>query len=243
MTKPPSPESGEDAAGQDQGAGIRRPLHARRQGRRPRAQRQRLFDELLPRLQPSLEAFAEPGRLFDPAPRALRLEIGFGGGEHLLAQAAAHPGTGFIGCEPFLEGVGKALSGIAAARLSNVRIWTGDARDVLDALPDGALARIDILFPDPWPKKRHHKRRFIGPETCSRLARVLAPGGVLVFATDWADYARWTLVHLARDPRFTWTARRPRDWRTAPAGHVETRYEAKGRAAGRAITWLIFERR
>ncbi|MBI1186388.1 MAG: tRNA (guanosine(46)-N7)-methyltransferase TrmB [Alphaproteobacteria bacterium] len=167
-----------------------------------------------------------------PAPspqggRETALEIGFGGGEHLVAQALAHPERRFIGVEPFLNGVASCLRHIDEAGVANIRLHQGDARDILQRLPDLSLAQIDILFPDPWPKARHHKRRLIQPAFVAELARVLAPGGELRFATDWRDYAAWTLAHVLKSPAFFWTAERPDDWRKPWLGHVETRYEKK----------------
>jgi len=184
-----------------------------------------LVDSLLP-------AIALPEGPFDP--RALKpdatevwLEIGFGGGEHLAAQAARRPDVLSLGAEPFLNGVASALRHIDEAGITNVRLHAGDARDLTAALPDASLDRIFILFPDPWPKARHHKRRLINGETVAELARVLRPGGTLRFATDWADYAAWTLERLERSPAFAWTAERAADWREPPADHVTTRYETK----------------
>ena len=184
-----------------------------------------LMDTLLPKI-------ATPSEPFDPMtlkPDAAEvwLEIGFGGGEHLAAQAARRPDVLSLGAEPFLNGVASALRHIDEAGITNVRLHAGDARDLTAALPDASLDRIFILFPDPWPKARHHKRRLINGETVAELARVLRPGGTLRFATDWADYAAWTLERLERSPAFAWTAERAADWREPPADHVTTRYETK----------------
>ncbi|MGE0530968.1 MAG: tRNA (guanosine(46)-N7)-methyltransferase TrmB [Hyphomonadaceae bacterium] len=155
------------------------------------------------------------------------MEIGFGGGEHLVAQATAHPDTRFIGVEPFLNGVASCLRHIEKSNAQNIRLHNGDARDVIARLPDGSLDLVYILFPDPWPKTRHHKRRLIQPEFLDDLARVMKPGAELRFATDWANYAAWTLEHLTRHPHFSWLAERAIDWRLPWLGHVTTRYEAK----------------
>lgn len=155
------------------------------------------------------------------------LEIGFGGGEHLVAQAVANPETRFIGVEPFLNGVASCLRHIEESGVINVRLHQGDARDVLARLPDASLDRVDILFPDPWPKTRHHKRRLIQPDFVAELARALKPGGEVRFATDWANYAAWTLEAFIRSPHFAWTAERAADWRAPWLGHVTTRYEQK----------------
>jgi tRNA (guanine-N7-)-methyltransferase len=170
------------------------------------------------------------------------LEIGFGGGEHLAAQAAGRADVLVLGAEPFLNGVASALRHIEAAGLANVRLHNGDARDVLAALPDASLDRVFILFPDPWPKLRHHKRRLIQSDLVADLARVLKPQGRLRFATDWANYADWTLERLTESPALVWTAQRADDWRLAPADHVPTRYEAK-KLGDIAPVYLEFERR
>ena len=158
----------------------------------------------------------------------LWLEIGFGGGEHLAGQASRHPQATLIGAEPFLNGAASALRHIAEAGLTNVRLHVGDARDILDRLPDASLDRVFILFPDPWPKARHHKRRLIQQAFVADLVRVLVPGGRLRFATDWADYADWALQRMIAHPELTWTADRADDWRVPPADHVTTRYQEKG---------------
>ncbi len=194
-----------------------------------------------------------PSIALDPAagpvdPRALApdaaetwLEIGFGGGEHLAAQAARRPDVLALGAEPFLNGAASALRHIEAAGLSNVRLHVGDARELLAALPEASLGRIFVLFPDPWPKARHHKRRLIQRETVAELARVLRPGGRLRFATDWADYADWALERFLAEPRLAWTAERAGDWRSPPADHLPTRYEAK-RLGDIAPVFLEIER-
>ena len=169
------------------------------------------------------------------------LEIGFGGGEHMAAQAERHPDVVILGAEPFLNGVASALRHIDERHLANVRLRLGDARQLLADLPDACLARVFILFPDPWPKTRHKKRRLVQAETIAELARVLKPGGRLRFATDWADYAAWTLQRLTAAPAFHWTAERADDWRAPPADHVTTRYETK-RLGDCAPVFLDFER-
>ena len=205
-------------------------------GRPVKPRQAALFDTLLPRLRVDL---ADP--LADAAGREVWLEIGFGGGEHLAAQAARNPDVLLIGAEPFQNGVASALRHLDEQALANVRLHPGDARDLLSRLPDASLARVFILFPDPWPKLRHHKRRLIQPETVAELARTLRPGGQLCFATDWRDYAAWTLERLRSSPAFRWTARRADDWRLAPADHVPTRYEAK-RLGDTPPIFLEFER-
>jgi tRNA (guanine-N7-)-methyltransferase len=181
--------------------------------------------------------------LFGGPRAAYWLEIGFGGGEHLAWQAAHHPEVGLIGIEPFVNGVVAALGQIHAARLANVRLWPEPAAALLDALPAGAFARVFVLFPDPWPKVRHHKRRFIQRPNLDRLARLMIPGAELRVATDDADYGHWILAALLDHPAFVWLARRPADWRERPADWPETRYERKARAAGRAPLFLRVARR
>jgi tRNA (guanine-N7-)-methyltransferase len=180
--------------------------------------------------------------LFDPPAETVWLEIGFGGGEHLAAQAEAHPTVGLIGCEPFVNGVVSALGHVARRRLSNVRLWPDDARLLLDRLPDGAVARAFILFPDPWPKARHHKRRIVSPENLDRLARVLRDGAELRLASDDVAYVDWMLAHLVPHSAFAWTARRPADWRERPDDWPATRYETKARSKGISPAFLRFTR-
>ena len=185
-----------------------------------------------------------PKIAFDPAEPLTSetwLEIGFGGGEHLAEQAARHPDVRIIGAEPFVNGVASALRHIDERGVANVRLHQGDAREVLAALPDGALSRIFILFPDPWPKARHNKRRLIQPEVVTELARVLKPGGRLRFATDWADYANRALEMFIASPHLRWSAGEADDWRVPPADHVTTRYEEK-RLGDCAPVFLDFER-
>lgn len=171
----------------------------------------------------------------------LVLEIGFGGGEHLVAQASAHPDTRFIGVEPFVNGVASCLRHIEESGVQNVRLHMGDARDVVARLPGASLDLCYILFPDPWPKARHHKRRLIQADFLDELARVLKPGAEVRFATDWAHYAAWTLEAFSRDARFTWLAECADDWRKPWPRHVTTRYEAKKLGDCTPI-WLRFVR-
>lgn len=155
------------------------------------------------------------------------LEIGFGGGEHMAAQAARAPDVLILGAEPFQNGVASAVRHIAEQGLTNIRLHDGDVRDLIARLPDASLARVFILFPDPWPKARHHKRRLIQPELVADLARVLKPDGRLRFASDWADYVDWSLAQFTASKTFAWQAERADDWRTPPPDHVTTRYEEK----------------
>ncbi|HEY2179309.1 MAG TPA: tRNA (guanosine(46)-N7)-methyltransferase TrmB [Caulobacteraceae bacterium] len=199
-----------------------------------------LLDDLLPRLAVPTSPF-DPRQLF-PAVREVWIEIGFGGGEHLAAQAAAHPDVLVLGAEPFLNGVASALRHIDAGDLANVRLRLGDGRELLALLPEGSVDRLFILFPDPWPKARHHKRRLINAAFAAEASRVMAPGARLRFATDWADYAHEALAALTACPALAWTAERADDWRRGPADHFVTRYETK-RLGDCAPIWLEFERR
>lgn len=180
---------------------------------------------------------ADPHSLFDNPTKDIWLEVGFGGGEHLAAEAAANPDIGVIGCEPFVNGVASLLRYVVEDSLANVRIHDGDARQVIDALPDASIGRVYLLFPDPWPKSRHHKRRIVSPAFLDTLARVMADGARFVFATDHQEYAVWTLERLTQHVAFCWSARSRRDW-LRPDGWVETRYEAKALAAGRSCLYL-----
>ena len=177
-----------------------------------------------------------------PGAREAWLEIGFGGGEHMAAQARRHPDVLVLGAEPFTNGVASAVRHIDEQDLSNVRLHDGDVRELIARLPDGSLARVFILFPDPWPKARHHKRRLVQPDTVAELARVLRPGGRLRFASDWADYVDWALARITDRPDFAWQAERADDWRVPPADHVTTRYEEK-RLGDCAPVFLDFVRR
>ena len=162
-----------------------------------------------------------------PGARATWLEIGFGGGEHMAGQAARAPDVLILGAEPFQNGVASAVRHIEEQALGNVRLHDGDVRDLITWLPDACLAQVFILFPDPWPKARHHERRLIQADTVAELARVLASGGRLRFASDWADYIDGALERFEANPAFTWTAAGPDDWRKPPADHITTRYEEK----------------
>jgi tRNA (guanine-N7-)-methyltransferase len=216
----------------------------RRKGHALKPQQAALLGTLLPRLALDLDAPAPAAlaALFPHPVEAVRLEIGFGGGEHLVAQAERHPATGFIGVEPFVNGMAKALAAIKARGLANVRLHFADAILLLPWLPSRSLARVDLLYPDPWPKRRHWKRRFVQDATLAEIARVLTPDGEFRFATDWPDYAAWTLARGLRAPDLQWTAERADDWRLAWPGFSETRYEAKAKRAGRAPCYLIFRR-
>ncbi len=224
-----------------------RPLwYGRRASHKLRPGRQRLVDDLLPTIRVPSEGPSEGAidlaALFGRSMPAYRLEIGFGGGEHLAGQAAANPDVGFIGSEPFINGVASLLAEIDERALANVRVFDDDVRLILDKLPAAAFERIYVLFPDPWPKTRHHRRRIVGAETLGQLARLVPPGGQLLFATDHMGYAAWALEHVRRHPAWRWTAERPGDWRDPPADWVPTRYEKKARRKGDLPVYLSFER-
>lgn len=221
-----------------------RPLrsYGRRKARPLSGRKEQLLGELLPRLRLDLREPAPSPltQLFDVPARDVWLEIGFGSGEHLLWQAEHHPEIGFIGAEPFINGVASLLGAIETRKLTTIRIHDGDAREVLSWLPDGSIGAAFILFPDPWPKKRQQKRRLVSPETVTELARSLRPGGVLRFASDDADYAAEALFLISRSGAFEWQAERANDWRIRAADWPETRYERKALAAGRKPVYLCF---
>jgi len=215
----------------------------RRKGHPLRQRQAALMDTLLPRLKLDLAAPAPADlRALFPGVEEVRLESGFGGGEHLIAEALLHPRSGFIGIEPFVNGMAKALAAIDEHKLQNIRLHHGDATDILAWLPAASLVRFDLLYPDPWPKRRHWKRRFVQDESVAAIARIVRPGGEFRFASDIPDYVAWTLMRLTRSPDFTWTAEQADDWRAAWPGFSGTRYEAKAKRAGRVPCYLIFKR-
>ena len=222
-----------------------RRVYGRRRGRPLRQGRRILAESLLPRIAIALpEAGAlDPKTLFSAPPAAVWLEIGFGAGEHLAAQAEAHPAIGFIGCEVFENGIARLLGEIARGGLDKIRIFADDARLLLDRLTPASIGRVFVLFPDPWPKERHHKRRLVARATLDRLAIVMQPGAELRLATDDPGYLVWMLEHATAHPDFVWAARRPIDWRERAPDWPATRYEEKARAAGRLPVFLRFIRR
>ncbi len=222
-----------------------RAFFGRRKGKRLREGQEQRLAALLPRLRvtpPADGGRLDPAQLFPEPKRGHWLEIGFGGGEHLAAQAARHPEIGFIGAEPFVNGVVKLLRAIDAERLANIRIRDEDVTALLAALPDACLDRVYLLYPDPWPKRRQRKRRFVSDESLREIARVLKDGGLFRFASDIDDYAGWTLARAARCPDLRWTAERAADWTAPYPDWSGTRYEAKAVAAGRRPTYLEFAR-
>lgn len=217
-------------------------LYGRQQDKPLKARQQQLMETLLPRLAVPMDGPVDPKALF-PQADEIHLEVGFGGGEHLAWQAANNPRAGFIGAEPFVNGVAKALVHVDDNKLGNVRIHFGDARPLLEALPAASLARLYVLHPDPWPKKRHFKRRMISPWFFAEAARLLKSGGTLRVASDIRDYIRWTLMHAQNAAEFEWTAERAADWKTRPEDWPQTRYEAKSRREGRTPAYLVFRRK
>ena len=205
----------------------RRLLYGRRKGPKLSAHQQALRNSLLPKLRLQLEPDRDPLSYFAAPLDDVWFEVGYGSGEHLLWQARAHPNIGLIGAEPYIAGTAKLLSKLEQELLANIRLYEDDARDIIAALPAGSIGRFFILFPDPWPKTRHHKRRFVQSDTLDALARVLKPGAELRFASDDAGYLSYALERLMTHAAFAWTAQGPSDWKTRPADWPATRYEAK----------------
>ena len=216
----------------------------RRKGHKLRAHQAGLIENLLPQLALDIKGAAPAGlvNLFGPDTRDARLEIGFGGGEHLIAEARNAPDTGFIGCEPYVNGMAKILAQIEANGVGNIRLLAGDAAELLAWLPPQSLSRIDLIHPDPWPKRRHWKRRFVQDATVAAMARVLKSNGEFRFVSDIADYCAWTLWHLGRSPDFVWLAERADDWRQPWEGFTMTRYGQKAAREGRVSAYLRFQR-
>ncbi len=224
--------------------------YGRRTGRGLSTRQMALLETCLPRLALDLDRPAplEIRSLFAVAgsqetrsvPDDVWLEVGFGAGEHLIWQARRNPHIGLIGCEPFIDGVVKVVTAVEETDLSNVRLHSDDAREVLTWLPDNAIGRVFVLFPDPWPKTRHKKRRLIAPAFVSELARVLRPGGEFRFATDIGDYARTGLTAIMQSNLFSWPASGPSDWRNRTTDWPPTRYEGKAHKAGRCCYYFRF---
>jgi tRNA (guanine-N7-)-methyltransferase len=189
------------------------------------------------------DGLLDPCHLFAQPIDGCWLEIGFGSGENLIGQAIRHPTIGMIGCEPYLDGVACLLAAAAAHQLENLRIFPGDGRQLIGCLPDATIGRVFLLFPDPWPKRRHHRRRLVSPPTVRQLGRILVDEGELWFVTDHADYVRWTLEQVLESSWFEWPAQRPTDWRLPPPGWIGTRYERKALVSGADICYLVFRRK
>lgn len=214
----------------------------RRKGKPLRAHQADLFETLLPRLRVDPSRPCDLAGLFPRPVDGYVLEIGFGGGEHLVREATAFPNLGFVGVEPFVNGMAKMLAEVEREDIDNVRLHTEDAGVLLPWFPDASLDLVYLLYPDPWPKTRHHKRRFVSDETVRAFARVLKPGGEFRFATDIEHYAAWTLERLMRSPDFTFAARSSQDWKTPWPNWQSTRYEAKALREGRTPCYLTFRR-
>ena len=216
----------------------------RRKGHKLRIHQADLIDNLLPHLALDIgtPAPADLTDIFESKPGAVRLEIGFGGGEHLIAEAQAFPEIGFIGCEPYVNGMAKILTQIEAHNIGNIRLYAGDAVELLAWAPPRSMARIDLIHPDPWPKRRHWKRRFVQDATVAAMARILKPAAEFRFVSDIDDYCAWTLAHLLRSPDFFWMAECAADWREPWAGYTMTRYGRKAEREGRVAAYLRFRR-
>lgn len=221
-----------------------RAFFGRRKGHKLRPHQARLIETLLPRLAIDLSCAppADLRTLFPVPVAAVAIEIGFGGGELMIAAAAARPDIGIVGVEPFINGMAKALAAIESANIKNIRLHFDDAAALIEWLPDASLIRVDLIHPDPWPKRRHWKRRFVQDDMVARLARILRPGGQFRFVTDVADYAAWTLQRLLRSRQFEWTARCADDWRKPWPEFTPTRYHAKAAREDRISCFLIFRR-
>ena len=208
----------------------------RRRGRKLSPRQEGLLHEMLPRV-----GFDPARPIADPG-KPLWLEIGFGGGEHLIWQAEHAPGVTILGCEPFEDGVVKVLTAMDERKIGNIQLHMDDARDVLRALPEASIARAFVLFPDPWPKRKHQKRRLVSTTMLAQLARVLEPGAELRIGTDIEDYARTMMMAFHQTPQFRWTAMGAADWQVRPTDWPKTRYEAKAEREGRRSAYLLFER-
>lgn len=232
---------------------LSRRLYGRRRGPALSARRKALIEGLLPQVELSLDSSVATDRdsgsaainadaLFKGNMKDLWVEIGFGMGEHLAAQAVAHPTIGFIGCEPYVNGIAGLLSCIEERGLENIRIYCDNALNLMEALPAASVGRIFLLHPDPWPKKRHEGRRFVSPGNMDIVARVLRDNGEFRLQTDAPGYVRWAMRNLANCRDFQWLAEGPGDWRQRPGDWPQTRYEAKARLSGRRSHYLCFQR-
>ena len=217
----------------------------RRHGKTIRPMQAVALADVLPRLRvdPGVPAPTDLRELFPVPVGRVVLEIGFGGGEHLHHASGIERDTGFIGVEPFVNGMASLLRMLEREPRANIRLYDDDATVLLDWLPAGSLDRIDLFYPDPWPKKKHWKRRFVNRANLDRFARALKPGGMFRFASDIEHYVNWTLLEVARQGDFVWQAKTPDDWRKPYAGWPGTRYEAKALREGRTPAYLAFEKR
>lgn len=215
-----------------------RAFFGRRAGKKLHKGQQALFETLLPALSLDISVPVDPRAVFPDAQR-IHLEIGYGGGEHLARMARENPEDGFIGCEVFTGGIGKLLETIDIEGIENIRLFSDDVIKLLAVMPAASVDCLYVLYPDPWPKPRHHKRRLIQFPVLAEFARVLKPGGTFRFATDIEDYANWTLAHILKAPGFTWPPCAPGTWHTPYPGWQATRYEIKARRQGRDTSFYL----
>lgn len=241
MTKSADDTTSSHQPATDHGHGS---FFGRRKGHKLRNHQADLIAHLLPRLVLDIENTdaSDLGALFTTPVNDVRLEIGFGGGEHLIAEALAFPQTGFIGCEPYVNGMAKILAQIEAHNIANIRLFAGDAAELLAWAKPSSFKRIDLIHPDPWPKRRHWKRRFVQDATIGQMSRILDPRGEFRFVSDIDDYCSWTLMHMQRSADFAWTAERADDWRMPWPHYTMTRYGRKADREGRKASYLIFKR-
>ena len=217
--------------------------YGRRIGRKLTSERKRLIAEFLPRcrIDPAVK-LDDPAVLFECSVRDVWMEIGFGAGEHLISQAMANPDVGFVGCEPYINGMSSLLSMVNQCRIKNIRVFDNDVRLLMPAFPPASIGRLYVLFSDPWPKVRHHKRRLTAERNLDAFARLLKPGAEFRFATDQIEFAVWTLERFCRDKRFLWLAHGTADWQQPPVGWAQTRYEQKAHSRGLRPVYLNFRR-
>jgi tRNA (guanine-N7-)-methyltransferase len=241
---PRDPASRDTSSDDDVAIHAHGSFFGRRKGHKLRIHQADLIEHLLPRLALGIAGPTPPdlAALFDAPIDGVRLEIGFGGGEHLIAEAQACPRTGFIGCEPYVNGMAKILAQIEANNIGNIRLFAGDAAELLAWAPPHSLVRIDLIHPDPWPKRRHWKRRFVQDVMVAAMARVLKTDGEFRFVSDIGDYCAWTLAHVLRSPDFMWTAERADDWRLPWTGYTMTRYGRKAEREGRKAAYFRFRK-
>lgn len=235
--------SKDNQTGKPNGSRSTESFYGRRKGKALRGRKERLMEEMLPllRLDPETQKPVSIQDIFDETASRFQLEIGFGGAEHLAHQAEHNRDIAYIGVEPFIDGMAKMLGYVEDRDLTNIRLYDDDATQLLDWLPDNCLDQIDLLYPDPWPKTRHWKRRFIGQKNLGRFERVLKPSGLFRFASDIDTYINWTLQHVEQQGAFAWKANKADDWNNPWEGWIRTRYEAKAIREGRPPCYLEFE--